>query len=416
MNTDTTNSAIAQVEPVTLGERIHSLDILRGIAVLGILLMNISSFAMIGSAYFNPASWGDFTGINKTIWTFLHIFADQKFMTIFSLLFGAGIVIFAERCLAKEYRPAGYHYRRSFWLLVFGLLHAYLFWYGDILVAYACCAFVVYLFRRLRPGWLLTLGILAVSVCFALNIFTGWSVQFWPPEQVEGMKIGLWQPNEAMITKELNAYQGGFMSQMSMRWISALMIQTQGFLFWAAWRAGGLMLIGMALYKWGVLSGQRSRRFYAVMALVGFHIGIPVTLYGIRQQFAHDWAFEYSWFFGLQFNYWGSLFISAGYIGLAMWLYKILPAMRIWPVLSAVGRMAFTNYILQTLICTLIFYGHGLGLYCRVDRVGQMVVVLSVWTVMLFVSPLWLQRFRFGPMEWLWRSLTYWKRQPFRIG
>ena len=98
--------ATTEAGPVTLGERIHSLDILRGIAVLGILLMNISSFAMIGSAYFNPASWGDFTGINKTIWTFLHIFADQKFMTIFSLLFGAGIVIFAERCLAKEYRPA----------------------------------------------------------------------------------------------------------------------------------------------------------------------------------------------------------------------------------------------------------------------------------------------------------------------
>ena len=406
-------TAVTATGPVPLEERIHSLDILRGIAVLGILLMNISSFAMIGSAYFNPTAWGDLTGINRTVWTLLHLFADQKFMTIFSILFGAGIVIFAERCEAKGRKPAGLHYRRSFWLLVFGLLHAYLMWFGDILVAYACCAFVVYLFRRLRPGWLLTLGLISISVCFALNIFFGWSKQFWPPEAVEQMRTGMWNPTEELVNKEIAAYQGGFMAQMSMRWISALMIQTQAFLFWGAWRAGGLMLVGMALYKWGVLSARRSRRFYAVMALLGFHIGIPVTLFGVRQQFAHEWSFDYSFFYGMQFNYWGSLFISAGYIGLIIWLGKILPRLAAWPVFSAMGRMAFTNYILQTVICTFIFYGHGLGLFCRVERAGQMVVVLSVWALMLFISPLWLSRFRFGPLEWLWRSLTYWKRQPF---
>lgn len=409
-------TATTEAGPVTLEERIHSLDILRGVAVLGILLMNVSSFAMIDSAYFNPSAWGDLTGMNRLVWMLLHVFADQKFMTIFSILFGAGIVIFAERCEAKGRRPAGLHYRRSFWLLVFGLFHAYLMWYGDILVAYACCAFVVYLFRRLRPGRLLALGLLSVSVSFSLMILSGWSMQFWPPEAVEQMRVGMWNPTEEMVAAEIAAYRGGFMAQMSKRWISALMLQTQGFLFWGAWRAGGLMLVGMALYKWGVLSARRSRRFYAVMALVGFHVGIPVTLYGARQQFAHDWAFEYSWFFGTQFNYWASLFVSAGYIGLIIWLGKVLPRLSAWPVFSAVGRMAFTNYILQTVICTFVFYGHGLGLYCRLERAEQMVVVLSVWAVILFVSPLWLARFRFGPLEWLWRSLTYWKRQPFRLG
>ena len=153
--------------PVRPAERIVAIDILRGFALLGILIMNIQGFAMPVAAYSNPTAYGDLTGANRWVWTLSHIFADQKFMTIFSLLFGAGIVLMSEKLDARGQRAWGLHYRRTFWLLLIGLAHAYLLWSGDILVAYALCGFWVYWLRRLRTGWQMALGIFVVSI-FAL--------------------------------------------------------------------------------------------------------------------------------------------------------------------------------------------------------------------------------------------------------
>ena len=137
------------LSPVSSSDRIVSLDVLRGFAVLGILIMNIQSYSMIGAAYLNPNAFGDLTGLNKWVWILSHIFADSKFITIFSILFGAGIVLFTNKAAEKGRSAAGLHYRRTFWLFVIGLMHAYLLWYGDILVIYALCALFVFLFRRL---------------------------------------------------------------------------------------------------------------------------------------------------------------------------------------------------------------------------------------------------------------------------
>ena len=193
------------------------------------------------------------------------------------------------------------------------------------------------------------------------------------------------------------------------------MMQTNAFLFWSGWRAGGLMLIGMALFKWRILSAARSDRFYGWMVAIGLLVGLPVIATGVVQNFAHQRRFEYSFFLGWQFNHWGSLFVAAAYLGLVMLSIRRLPGLRIWERLAAVGRMAFTNYILHSVLCTFIFYGHGLGLYGQVGRAGQQLVVLGVWIVQLAISPWWLARFRFGPLEWLWRSLTYWRLQPLRL-
>jgi len=144
--------------PTTTTERIRSLDVLRGFALLGILIINIQSFSMPGAAYLNPSSFGDFEGINKWIWAVTFAIGETKFMAIFSMLFGAGIVLVTQKAEAKTGKSAGLHYRRNFWLLVFGLVHAHLIWYGDILVAYALCAFIVYLFRNKSPKTLLILG------------------------------------------------------------------------------------------------------------------------------------------------------------------------------------------------------------------------------------------------------------------
>ena len=277
MSSESTKPAPAPTRPA---ERIVAIDILRGFALLGILIMNIQGFAMPAAAYFNPTAYGDLSGANRWVWIVSHVFADQKFMTIFSLLFGAGIVLMSAKMDERGQRAWGVHYRRTFWLLLFGLAHAYLLWSGDILVAYALCGFWVYWLRRLRPGWQMALGVLVVAIPALLWLGTGVTMQFIPPETVQELQAD-WQPAAATIDAEVAAYRGGWLAQMDARVPASVEFQTVGLLFWGLWRAGGLMLMGMALYRWGVLSGGRSRRFYAGMAALGLAIGLPVVSGGV---------------------------------------------------------------------------------------------------------------------------------------
>ena len=405
---------IAQTVPVAPKDRIQSLDILRGFAILGILIMNIQSFSMIGAAYMNPTAFGDLTGINKIVWILSHILADTKFMTIFTILFGAGIVLFTERVESKGFKPAGYHYRRAFWLLVIGLVHAYLFWYGDILVNYAVCALLAYLFRKQSPKKLFIIGSVFFIVPFLLYLFFGWSMQFWPEEAIQGQMMW-WKPGPDTISREMTALTGSFFEQMSFRMPQAIMIQTFVFLISMGWRNLGVMLFGMALYKLGVLSAQRTDRFYVVTLAMGFIIGFPLIIYGVIRNFAEDWALSYAMFYGSQFNYWGSLFVAMGYISIFMLAAKSKLLTKLAKPLAAVGRTAFSNYLGQTIICTTLFYGHGFALFGQVERKGQILLIFAIWVLQLIISPLWLRYFRFGPAEWLWRSLTYKKAQPLLI-
>jgi uncharacterized protein len=401
--------------PVAPLQRIVALDVLRGFALLGILIMNIQAFSMPWAAYFNPTVYGDLTGANRWVWVLSHILADQKFMTIFSLLFGAGIILLTTRLEERGQSAWKIHYRRNFWLLLFGLAHAYLLWTGDILVLYALCAVVVFWFRQLSPRWLLVGGLVSLAVPSALIWFAGATIATWPPELYTEM-LKTWQPDSMAIQGELAAYRGGWLAQMEMRLPQSLEIHTYALIFWGFWRAGGLMLIGMALYKWGVVTAKRSPRFYTVMALMGLIAGLSAATYGVQQNFLHKWEMAFSRFGpGFHFNYWGSLLVSGGYVGLVMLWAQWGGLARLQAALAAVGRMALSNYLLHTLIATTIFYGHGLGLFGSVDRTGQMAIVLVIWTCQLVWSPIWLHYFRFGPAEWLWRSLTYWQRQPMLL-
>jgi len=396
--------------PIGERERITSIDVLRGFALLGILVMNIQSFAMISAAYFNPTAYGDLTGINFLVWAASHLLADQKFMTVFSMLFGAGIVVFATRAEAKQRRSAGLHYRRMMWLAIFGLLHAYLLWYGDILFTYAACGLLVYLLRRLKPGWLMLIGIVALTIPAGLNYLSGWMLTVWP--QIADAQMEMWAPGAELVAGELETYRGTWLQQMANRIPFSIMIQTAALLFFTLWRVGGLMLIGMALFKMGVFSATRSRAFYVAMVAVGLLIGCPLIAYGMYRCFESAWSLAYARFFGSQYNYWASILVSGMWIGLVMLVCQSGILRRLTSALAAVGRMAFTNYLMQTVICTTIFYGHGLGLYGHLERWQQILIVLGVWALQLLLSPLWLQYFRFGPLEWLWRSLSYWRPQP----
>lgn len=390
-------------------DRIQSLDVLRGVGVLGILIMNIQSFSMISAAYINPGVYGDLSGMNKTIWMLSHILADQKFMTIFSMLFGAGILLFSESIEQKGYIPARFYYRRLFWLFTIGLIHGYVFWHGDILVAYAACGALAFLFRRLSPWVLLALGLLI----FAVPSFNYWlfgkSMEMWPQEAVKVLNDN-WAPGKEVIEKEIAALTGGFKEQLTWRIPETFKMETFIFLIWYGWRAFAMMLVGMSFYKLGILGGKLSQKTYTILAAATLPVGFLLIITGINKNFAYGWTVEYSMFFGWQWNYIGSLFVAVGYIAIIMLLSKIIKL----NLLAKVGKLAFTNYILMTLICTTLFYGHGFGLFSSIERGQQLMIVVAIWAVLLLFSYFWLKRYYFGPIEWLWRYLTYGNKPDFK--
>ncbi len=398
--------------PVTDASRIGSLDVLRGFAVLGILVMNIQSFSMIGAAYMNPYAYGDMTGANRAVWFLSHLFADMKFMAIFSMLFGAGVVLMAERRTAAGKPSAGLHYRRMLGLLLFGALHGYILWYGDILFTYAVCGVWVYLLRKLRPSRLIIVGLIAVAVSSGVSLFWQATIPWWPPGEMGKLETEWWDPPPDAIAHELEAYRGSWSEQQALRAPEAVFMQTFMLATNTMWRAGGLMLIGMALFKLGVFSADRGVAFYAGLLAVGAFIGLPVVAFGVWFKESSGWDVRSAFFGGDQFNYWASILVALGWIAAVMLVVKsgVLP--RLNARLAAVGRMALSCYLLETIICTTIFYGHGLGLYGSVERTGQIAIVFAVWMVLLWFCPWWMRQFRFGPFEWLWRSLTYWKLQP----
>ena len=397
--------------PTGAGGRIASLDVLRGFALLGILVMNIQLFSMPSAAYQNPAAFGDLTGINLGVWTFSHVFFSQKFLTLFSMLFGAGVCLFADRIEARGGRPVKWHYRRMGWLLAFGLAHAYLLWAGDILVTYAICGCLVYLLRRRGPRTLVVAGVASLLVTSLLLVLAGsaLTVPEIPEEAISEIRRG-WTPDASELDAEIAAYRGGWSEQQPVRAAEAFGIHVGLLPFFAVWFCAGLMLIGMALYKGGILSAARDDRFYARLAAVGLLAGLPLVAFGVWWNFAGDWAWQRSMFFGSLFNTWGCIPVALGYLGLVMLAVRrgFLPGLQ--TRLAAVGRMAFTNYLLQTVLCTTIFYGHGLGLFASAERYQQLLIVFGVWALQLWLSPIWMRRYSYGPLEWLWRTLTYGRR------
>ena len=408
------DNSISQITPVKPEERILSLDFLRGFAVLGILIMNIQSFSMIYAAYLNPTAFGDLTGTNKWIWILSHVFADQKFMTLFSILFGAGIFLFSKRLEEKNLKPAKYHYRRIFWLFAIGLIHAYLFWHGDILVSYSLCALLAYLFRKKSARVLILIAVFLIIIPSLIYFFFGLTMPYWPPEAIANNNQN-WLPEIARIENELKMMRGSIAEQMEIRVPAAIFFQTFVFMIWTGWRTLGLMLIGMALFKIGIFTVEKSKKWYLWFMSIGMLVGFSLIISGLFYNFGHHWKMEYSMFLGWQYNYWGSIFVAFFYIGLLMLLLQKFPKAAWQGPLIAVGRMAFTNYLLMTLFCTTLFYGHGFGLIGSISRIGQSLIVVIIWLLLLSFSTFWLRKYRYGPIEWLWRVLTYWRFQPMKL-
>ena len=422
--------------PVVGTERIDAIDKLRGIAVAGILVMNIYAFAMPFAAYSNPLAYGGTEWYNIGTWFFTHIFFDQKFLPIFSMLFGAGLVMMAGRAEARGTKYGGIWYRRNFWLLLFGIAHAWLIWMGDILYHYALVGFLLYPLRNRSPRALIIIACVVFPIALFMGAAGGVYMQKLQTSAVEIQQLqdagdelseeqtatleewnamgAMLGPPQEIVRKDLAGYRKGYRDIVVFRAPTAAMMETSAAFFFVIWRVGGIMLLGMALMRLGVLSGERSNAFYRKLMLAGYLLGLPLVLFSAYDLSAHQWYGMYMFKIGGRANYVGSVFVSLGHVAVFMLIIKSGALRNLMERFAALGRMALTNYLMHSVILTTVFYGYGLGLYGTIPRIWQMGFVVAVVGFQLWFSPFWLRNYRFGPVEWVWRSLTYWNRQPMR--
>lgn len=402
----------------TARTRIDSLDLLRGAAILGIFLMNTQSMGLVSAAYLNPTAHltardADgllaFVGLDRWVWIVVHILADMKFITLFSLMFGAGILLQGDRVAARGQSPWAVHYRRMAVLLLLGALHGYLLWYGDILFSYAVCGILLFPLRKLPPPLLVPLGLLFIALptvfeYLSREIYPIWNVYF--QQAVNWMYTG--------TGSEIESYRNGGLAEFHYRAAESFFSQSLGLFTWTFWRCGGTMLIGFALQRWKFFAGEWSLPAYAFIALTLIPIGWAATILGVYHNDQIDWNWDLGIdFLPLQFNYVGSLLSCLGYAAtgvlVASWVARRprgLAALAVGPI-RAVGRTALSNYLFQSLVGTTIFYGHGFGMFEKFSRPQLLLIVLPTWLVQLTVSPIYLRSFKQGPVEWCWHWLAY---------
>lgn len=426
--------------PVSAKERISSVDVIRGVALLGILLMNIISFGLPGQAYMDPTVAGGATGANLAFWLVNQILFEGKMRAIFSMLFGAGVIILTSRAENRggEARAgiADIYYRRTLWLFAFGLLHAYFIWVGDILYSYGLVGLMLYPLRKAAPKYLIVAGLALLSVLVPINISEGQSIRSMRAEAAKAdadaaagktltdeqreaqkawtEKLKQLKPPAAEIAKEIKDHRSGYWTLFPRRAREAGNFESVFFYHFIFFDVAGMMLLGMAFMKLGVFSAARTYQFYWAMVLGGYGIGIPVNAYvGYRNIAGH---FEPA-AMAINFSFYdlGRLTVALGHVGLVMLLVKTGALRWLSSRLAAVGQMALTNYLMHSMVCTLIFNGYGLGWFGQLQRYQLLYIVFGLWTFQLIASPIWLGNFLFGPMEWVWRSLTYWHKQPMRI-
>lgn len=386
--------------------RLVSLDILRGLALLGILMMNIIAFAYPHAIYSNPFAMGPLSASELAQWVVSDIFFAEKFYTLFSVLFGAGIVLMAEQ-YADKTLARRLHYRRMFWLLLIGLLHGFVLWWGDILVTYALAGMLVYRCRNWSIRRLFTVSLLLQVLMMLVFILFYWGWDFMSAEEQQLTRDSFW-PTQAQLAEEIAAYSGAWWER-SIVLVGATFEFLSEFLPVLLLRICGLMMAGMALYKSGILLARRSISFYRTQALVGVIVGTLICSVSSWLIIHNGYELPQAVSVYRLPNYWGALITAWGYLCLIMWLVKYRDdnsrVARLTNRLAAVGRLALSNYLLQTLICTFIFYGWGLGLFAEFNRLELVVIVFGIWMIQLLLSEWWLRHFSKGPMESLWRAL-----------
>ncbi|WP_162946360.1 DUF418 domain-containing protein [Chitinophaga barathri] len=428
--------------PLQQSERLQIIDSLRGIALCGILLMNIPYFGMPHMMDFDLRLRNE-TGANYYLWWIVRLFFEGTMRGFFSMLFGAGCILLLERLEKRppgDISPADIYYRRLLWLLLFGFVDAnVLLWNGDVLYVYAAGGLLLYPFRHAKPRLLLIVAIIAL----AIGTFKGTTRLYEQKAkrtkgeyalQLEKQKVKLtekqkndkeaWEKfqkehsRESQLKEakeEVEAYQGSYVQTLKHVYPRNEEYQSfsvYGFFFW------DLMVcffLGMYFYKTGVLTGLKPVSFYWKLMLAGYLLGLPLNYWLLDSIFQKD--FDITRMADQNLISWYEIrriLVLLGHLGLLMLLYKYGVAKGFLKLMASVGQMAFTNYLMQSIICGFIFYGAGLRWYGAMERYELYIVTGCVWIFQVIFSNIWLKYYRFGPFEWVWRSLTYWKKQPFK--
>lgn len=427
--------------PLQQKERIFMIDALRGVALCGILILNMPFFARAYQLDFDWRVLNETSMRNIASWMVTGFVLGGSFRAMFSMLFGAGALLIISR-LEKQsgLGAADVYYRRLIWLLVFGLVNAYvLLWPGDILYHYAICGLFLFPLRKSSIKLLLYLCLFFVCV----NMFKSYlsnqealvkrekglaamalekekktltedqkgDLEKWKEtvdkRKVENVKKEVEKENKAMLKSYPEVWK--HLQSTNAKFESSVFYQNTFFDIMIC------ILLGMALYKAGILTGEKSTGFYAGMLILGYGLGIGEGLLaGITWYNAQLNYYNYIEVWPIPFTLYDvhRAFVAMGHIGLITLLYKSGVFHGFLKLYAAVGQMAFTNYLSQSIICTFIFSGYGLGYFGQFERYELFYFIFGIWVFQIAFSNIWLKYFLFGPLEWVWRSLTYWKRQP----
>lgn len=408
-------------------ERYRTLDIVRGFALLGILVINMRYFSMPLREIQNPAfPTGEMAWPNFWTWLTTSLLFEDKMISLFSLMFGAGIFLMAERGLL-------YHYRRMFWLLVIGSFHAFVIWFGDILITYSLCGMLVAPLRRFAPGLLVVLGLVAVLYAdgqragpvlyreLVPEADTASEAEPGDPQtwrQRRSQELRRLFGRESEVRTESTFFEHfGWRAELNLWW------HFVGAISGDLWRYGGLMLIGMGLMGMGFFSGRWSANVYLALGGGLLLIGLTLVMLGLQPQIGRILernaelgaiAQRRIGVVGGVLRNLGAAITAVGVAGTLLWACKARVVQSLLTPLAAVGRTALTSYITHSIVCQTIFCPWALGRWGTYDFVAQIKLVGAILLIQLVATTIWLRFFRFGPMEWTWRSLAWWKRQPFR--
>jgi uncharacterized protein len=425
----------AQPAPAAGNDRIGMLDTTRGIAVLGILMMNITGFGL-PNAYDDPTVWGGDSPADIAVWRVMTLLFEGTMRGLFTLLFGASALLFLERHAARaiDMQPVDLYFRRTLWLIVFGLLNGYvLLWSGDVLFYYGIAGLVLFVFRKLPPRRLLLLAT-AFMILQTLISVVEWydfhetqrQAQAATARQAAGQPLtpedyaaletystleSDWRPDrddlENMVASIRDSYVSAFFVLSAHTWF----METEYFFRHGIVECLGMMLLGMALLKLGVLTGASSSRTYFLMIVIGYAIGLTVNTFEIRALETAGFAPERMVRSFMTYDL-GRIPMTLAHLGVIGLLCRTPWLDGLARLFAASGQMALTNYLSQSALGLFIFTGAGLALYGQLSRLELYYVVAGIWILQLAWSPLWLRHFRYGPAEWIWRSLTYWRWQP----
>jgi uncharacterized protein len=404
-------------------ERIALLDTLRGVAVLGIFLVNIVYFGLPYSAYNFPTLWGEAHLANTLVWAFGNLWVEDAMRALFVMLFGASacLLLAEERLQGAGLRSVEMYFRRNLWLMALGVVHAFvLLAPHDVLYVYGLLGLLLFPLHRARPLQLSILGtaLLGIGAMQGMDSLPPRANPEAPPihevrasaAEVHVFRHGLVED----MQDDVRLYTSGYAEIFDTQKKSAMEAQSidiyreQGFLL------GGLMLVGMALFKWGVLSGMRSRRFYLLLMLGGYGLALLLRMPALLDVLDSDfnpYTLLNQFTFGRLVS---QLPLALGHIGLVATLFTSARMRRLMRPLAAVGRMALTHYVGQTVFAILVFFGFGVALFGSIERYQLILLCLGICLAQLLLSPWWLRHFRHGPLEWAWRAATRWEPVPLR--